>query len=346
MEIIDDLEPVRRGLYAGAVGYFDFAGDTDTAIAIRTAVIARGQAHVQAGAGIVADSDAVSEDAECRTKAMAVLRAVAVATPSGARGDGAGRRARRSGGRSRLGRSVGPRRLTDARGDSGDVVDRRGYAAALTALGIGAALLLLAAGRVWATATTGGGGMPTVVVTLDGRAVAPVAAGAGLLLLAGIVGIVATRGVGRIVVGAILLLAALAATVSALQFGIGGPGTARSKVVESGETLQLTGSMWWLVALIGALLAAGAAVTTLLRGGRWPGMGSRYHRRRRQRPLRRPRVLPPSRPRRRGMRWTVGKTHNRRRSDRMTQNAGLDGKESHVSETHDNHGQTRRPGPP
>lgn len=166
----------------------------------------------------------------------------------------------------------------DARGDSGDVVDRRGYAAALTALGIGAALLLLAAGRVWATATTGGGGMPTVVVTLDGRAVAPVAAGAGLLLLAGIVGIVATRGVGRIVVGAILLLAALAATVSALQFGIGGPGTARSKVVESGETLQLTGSMWWLVALIGALLAAGAAVTTLLRGGRWPGMGSRYHR--------------------------------------------------------------------
>ena len=79
MEIIDDLEPVRRGLYAGAVGYFDFAGDTDTAIAIRTAVIARGQAHVQAGAGIVADSDPVSEDAECRNKAMAVLRAVAVA---------------------------------------------------------------------------------------------------------------------------------------------------------------------------------------------------------------------------------------------------------------------------
>ncbi len=80
MEIIDDLEPVRRGLYAGCVGYLDFAGDTDTAITIRTAVIANGTAHVQAGAGIVADSDPDSEHAECRSKAMAVLRAVAVAS--------------------------------------------------------------------------------------------------------------------------------------------------------------------------------------------------------------------------------------------------------------------------
>jgi anthranilate synthase component 1 len=80
MEIIDDLEPVRRGLYAGCVGYLDFAGDTDTAITIRTAVIADGIAHVQAGAGIVADSDPESEHAECRNKAMAVLRAVAIAS--------------------------------------------------------------------------------------------------------------------------------------------------------------------------------------------------------------------------------------------------------------------------
>lgn len=79
MEIIDDLEPVRRGIYAGCVGYFDFAGNTDTAIAIRTAVIRDGVAHVQAGAGIVADSDPAAEHAECRNKAMAVLRAVAVA---------------------------------------------------------------------------------------------------------------------------------------------------------------------------------------------------------------------------------------------------------------------------
>jgi anthranilate synthase component 1 len=79
MEIIDDLEPVRRGLYGGVVGYLDFAGDVDTAIAIRTAVVKDGTAHVQAGAGLVADSDPAREDEECRNKAAAVLRAVAVA---------------------------------------------------------------------------------------------------------------------------------------------------------------------------------------------------------------------------------------------------------------------------
>jgi anthranilate synthase component 1 len=79
MSIIDDLEPARRGLYGGVVGYVDFAGDLDTAIAIRTALIRGDQAHVQAGAGVVADSDPASEDAECRAKAAAVLRAVAIA---------------------------------------------------------------------------------------------------------------------------------------------------------------------------------------------------------------------------------------------------------------------------
>lgn len=79
MEIIDELEPVRRGVYGGAIGYFDFAGDLDTAIAIRTAVLKDGVAYVQAGAGVVADSVAVTEDAECHHKAAAVLRAVAIA---------------------------------------------------------------------------------------------------------------------------------------------------------------------------------------------------------------------------------------------------------------------------
>lgn len=79
MEIIDELETSRRGLYAGVVGYLDFAGDLDTAIAIRTAVIKDGVAHVQAGAGLVADSDPATEDIECHNKAAAVLRAVATA---------------------------------------------------------------------------------------------------------------------------------------------------------------------------------------------------------------------------------------------------------------------------
>ncbi|WP_018567522.1 anthranilate synthase component I [Streptomyces sp. PsTaAH-124] len=76
LQIIDELEPSRRGLYGGCVGYLDFAGDSDTAIAIRTALLRDGTAYVQAGAGIVADSDPVAEDMECRNKAAAVLRAV------------------------------------------------------------------------------------------------------------------------------------------------------------------------------------------------------------------------------------------------------------------------------
>lgn len=79
MEIIEELEPTRRGLYGGIVGYLDFAGDADTAIAIRTALIRDGRAYVQAGGGIVADSDPEAEDTECLNKARAVLSAIATA---------------------------------------------------------------------------------------------------------------------------------------------------------------------------------------------------------------------------------------------------------------------------
>jgi anthranilate synthase component 1 len=79
MEIIDELEPVKRGIYAGAVGYLGFHGDMDLAIAIRTAVVKDGQLHVQAGAGIVADSDPNSEWTETQNKARAVLRAAELA---------------------------------------------------------------------------------------------------------------------------------------------------------------------------------------------------------------------------------------------------------------------------
>ncbi|MEU5399414.1 anthranilate synthase component I [Streptomyces sp. NPDC005963] len=86
MQIIDELEPSRRGLYGGCVGYLDFAGDSDTAIAIRTALLRDGTAFVQAGAGVVADSDPVAEDTECRNKAAAVLRAVHTANRLNGRG--------------------------------------------------------------------------------------------------------------------------------------------------------------------------------------------------------------------------------------------------------------------
>jgi anthranilate synthase component 1 len=80
MQIIDELEPVRRGPYAGAVGYVGWGARTlDTAIAIRTCVIRRGRAWVQAGAGIVADSDPAGEWRETEAKARAVLLALALA---------------------------------------------------------------------------------------------------------------------------------------------------------------------------------------------------------------------------------------------------------------------------
>jgi anthranilate synthase component 1 len=80
MEIIDSLEPTKRGPYAGVVGYLDFSGNLDTAIAIRTMLVAAdGRASVQAGAGIVADSDPHAEDEECRNKAAALLAAVPAA---------------------------------------------------------------------------------------------------------------------------------------------------------------------------------------------------------------------------------------------------------------------------
>jgi anthranilate synthase component 1 len=79
MEIIDELEPTKRGPYAGVVGYIDFSGNIDTAIAIRTLVVHDGHASVQAGAGIVADSVPEHEDMECWNKARALLAAVPAA---------------------------------------------------------------------------------------------------------------------------------------------------------------------------------------------------------------------------------------------------------------------------
>ena len=78
MEIIDEVEPVKRGIYGGAVGYIGWNGNMDTAIAIRTAVIKDGVLHVQAGAGVVADSKPELEWKETMNKARAVMRAAAM----------------------------------------------------------------------------------------------------------------------------------------------------------------------------------------------------------------------------------------------------------------------------
>ncbi|WP_439102060.1 anthranilate synthase component I [Congregibacter sp.] len=83
MEIIDELEPVKRGIYGGAVGYLSWAGDMDTAIAIRTAVLKGGELHIQVGAGVVADSVPEAEWQETLNKARALLRAAAMVDAGG-----------------------------------------------------------------------------------------------------------------------------------------------------------------------------------------------------------------------------------------------------------------------
>jgi len=80
MEIIDELEPVKRGVYGGAVGYISWAGDMDTAIAIRTAVIKDDTLYVQAGGGVVADSIPELEWKESHNKARAMFRAASMVT--------------------------------------------------------------------------------------------------------------------------------------------------------------------------------------------------------------------------------------------------------------------------
>jgi anthranilate synthase component I len=79
MEIIDEVEPVRRGLYGGAVGYLGWDGNMDLAIAIRTAVVKDAQVHVQAGGGVVADSVPELEWEETMNKAKAMMKAAAEA---------------------------------------------------------------------------------------------------------------------------------------------------------------------------------------------------------------------------------------------------------------------------
>lgn len=79
MEIIDEFEPTKRGIYAGAVGYFDFSGNMDTCIAIRTMVVAKNKVYIQAGAGIVADSDPQKEFEETQNKAGALVQALSIA---------------------------------------------------------------------------------------------------------------------------------------------------------------------------------------------------------------------------------------------------------------------------
>ena len=90
MEIIEELEPCRRGIYGGAIGYLSYSGNMDFAIAIRTLVTTGDTIRVQAGAGIVADSQPEAEHEECLNKARAVIRAIDLVRQSSPRSQGEG----------------------------------------------------------------------------------------------------------------------------------------------------------------------------------------------------------------------------------------------------------------
>ena len=83
MEIIEELEGERRHLYGGIVGYYSYDGNSDTCIAIRTMAMKGDKVYIQAGAGLVADSDPASEYQECINKAMAVVKAIDLAEDGG-----------------------------------------------------------------------------------------------------------------------------------------------------------------------------------------------------------------------------------------------------------------------
>ena len=162
------------------------------------------------------------------------------------------------------------------------------YRLALLLVTVGAGLLLLGFGRTWATATSAQPGLPRVVVALSGLDLVPVGAALPLVALAGVAGLVATRGAWRRAVGALLLVAGAAGAVLALRAGLtladpSGAGATVDRLV--GERLGVTVSgvpvsttSWWLPAVLGGLLVGVGGLLALLHGSRWPTLGRRYER--------------------------------------------------------------------
>lgn len=156
----------------------------------------------------------------------------------------------------------------------------REYATALGALAVAAAVMLAALGQVWVRATVGGGEQPRIVLSYTGRQLLPVAAGAAILLLAGIAGVIATRRIGRTIVAVVLVCAALVAGGAALRYGLDPAAAGRQRAInDSGLTeVVLSVTSWWLMVALSAAVAALAAVAGALRGSRWPTLGRRYER--------------------------------------------------------------------
>lgn len=160
-------------------------------------------------------------------------------------------------------------------------MNRRSYVTALAVLGLGAALVLLAYGRPWVAAVVDDPGLPPITVELTGAEWFPAGAAAGVVALAGLAAVVATRRLGRAVTGVLLLAAGVLAGWPAVLVARGGTGGLDAVVAQRVGTAvpsAVTTTPWWWVALAGALLVGAAGLACLRWGGRWPSLGRRYER--------------------------------------------------------------------
>ena len=165
---------------------------------------------------------------------------------------------------------------------------RRGYQTALALLALGAVVMFLSYGRTWITATAGGSGLPSLTFELTGRDLQPAATALPVLALAGIAGVVATRRIGRVISGVVLVAAGVGGVVLPTRFGLTwshaeGEGATIDRIV--GERIGVAvshapahASAWWIVAALGGLLVLVGGALVVARGAGWASMGGRYER--------------------------------------------------------------------
>jgi len=161
------------------------------------------------------------------------------------------------------------------------VTSQRQYPLALGLIGLGSGLALVAGGAVWVRASAADPGLPAVRLDLTGYQLAPAVLALGLVSLAGVVAVVATRGVGRRAAGTLLLVAGAGQGVTAAGVGLrpdaaaAGPLAAR---LASGAPAQplLDPTGWWLATVLGGALVVAGAALVVVRGGSWPGLSRRF----------------------------------------------------------------------
>jgi uncharacterized membrane protein (TIGR02234 family) len=163
---------------------------------------------------------------------------------------------------------------------------RREYGVVLLLLAAGALLLLVGFGRTWAVATTAQEGLPRIIVALTGRDLVPVGGSLPLVALAGVAGLVATRGMWRRALGALLVIVGAAGALLAAAAGLtlsdaAGAGATVDRLVGEKTGVVVAGvpavtSAWWAVAVLGGVLVAIGGLLAVLHGATWPALGRRY----------------------------------------------------------------------